>query len=117
MVRQRRAPVQAPSLHEVPGMATADEEVIERGQGGFRVEESKGLVGAVSVGSEGRGCCFGVFAHHESGVRRNRENAPGGQRGGGERRGGGPRPALECTFPLSFPFGGLSHGDETFPAA
>jgi hypothetical protein len=65
-----------------------------------------GPVGTVSVGGEGHGRRFGVFAHHEGGVRGSRESAPRGQGGGRERRGGGPRPALECTFPLSFPSGG-----------
>ena len=68
MVRQRRAPVQAPSLHEVPGMATADEEAVEGYRGGFEVEEAASPVGQVSVGGEGYGRCFGVPAHHEGGV-------------------------------------------------
>ena len=81
-------------LYEVPGMATADEEAMEGGRGGFGVEEAKGSVGTASVGGEGRGCRVGVFAQHEGGVRRNRESAPGRQGGERGRRGGGPRPAL-----------------------
>ena len=77
VVRQRRASVQAPPLHEVPGMATADEEAMEGDWGGLEVEDTKGLVGQVSVGGEGHGCCVGIFAHHEGGVRRNRESTGG----------------------------------------
>ena len=79
------------------------------------MEGAKDPVGSVSVGSEGRGCCFGVPAHHEGGVQRPRESAPRGQGGGGERRGGGPRPALECIFSLVFfLFGGLVEATSSF---
>ena len=84
-------------------MATADEETMEGDRGGFGVEGAAGPVGTVLVGGEGYGRRAGVFAHHEGRVRGRRESALGGQ-GGGERRGGGPRPALESTLPsfLSF---------------
>ena len=59
-------------------MVTAGEEAMEGGRGGFGMEEAKGPVGRFSVGGEGRGCRVGVFAHHEGGVRRNRESAPVG---------------------------------------
>ena len=45
-------------------------------------EGATGPVGAVSVGREGSGRRSGVLAHHEGGVRRSRESAPGGQGGG-----------------------------------
>ena len=48
--------------------------------------------------------CFGVSANHEGGMRWPKESAPRGKGGGGERRGGGPRPALECTLSFFFPF-------------
>ena len=80
-------------------MATADEEAMEGDRGGFEVEEAASPVGEVSVGGEGHGRRFGVFAHHEGRVRGKWESAPGRYGGGGERRGGGPRPALECIFP------------------
>ena len=85
-------------------MATADEEDMEGGRGGFEVEEAASPVGKVSVGGDGHGRRFRVFTHHESGVQRHREGAPRGQGGGGERRGGGHRPALECTFSFVFFF-------------
>ena len=69
MVRQWRATVQAPSLYEVPGMATADEEAMERNMGGFGVEGAASPIGEVSVGGEGHGRCVRVFAHHEGRVR------------------------------------------------
>ena len=83
-------------------METADEEAMGGYRGGLEVEEAADPVGTVSVGGEGYGRGFGIFAHHEGGMRRNGESAPRGQGGGGEWRGGGPRPALECTFCLSF---------------
>ena len=89
-------------------MATADEEAMKGHRGGFGEEEVACPVGTVSVGGEGHGRGFRVSAHYEGRVRGKWESAPGGQGGGRERSGGGPRPALECTFPLSFPFGGLS---------
>ena len=73
-------------------MATAEEEALESGRGGLGVEESKGPVGTVSVGGEGHRRCFGVFAHHEGGMRGNRESAPGGQGGGEEGEEAGPGP-------------------------
>ena len=91
-------------------MATADEEAMEGHRGGLEVEAAKGPVGTISVGGEGHGCGVRVFAHHEGGMRWFRESAPGGQGGGGERRGGGPGPALECTFLVFFPFGGFQAG-------
>ena len=87
-----------PSLYGVPSVATADEEAMERDRGGVEVEEAASPVGEVSVGGEGHGRRFRVFTHHESGVQRYWESAPKGQGGGRERRGGGPRPALECIF-------------------
>ena len=63
-------------------MATADEEAMEGGRGGFGVEEATGPIGAVSVGGEGREPHSGIFAHHEGGVRGSRESAPRGQGGG-----------------------------------
>jgi hypothetical protein len=42
-------------------MATADEEAMEGGRGGFGVEEATGPVGAVSVGGEGRGRRSGIL--------------------------------------------------------
>ena len=59
-------------------MATADEEAMEGCRGGLGVEEATGPVGAVSVGGEGHRRRFGIFAHHEGGMRWNRESAPGG---------------------------------------
>ena len=53
VVCQRRAPVQASSLHEVPGVATADEEAMEAHRGGLEVEAAKGPVGTLPVGGEG----------------------------------------------------------------
>ena len=53
---------------------------------------------------------FGVPAHPKGGMQRPRESAPRGQGGGGERRGGGPRPALECIFPWSFLLADLWRG-------
>ena len=82
VVRQRRAPVQAPSLHETSGMATADEEAMERYRGGSGVEGATRPVGVVSVGGEGHGCGPRVFTHYEYGVQRVRESAPRGQGGG-----------------------------------
>ena len=79
-------------------MAAADEEAMEGGRRGFGVEEATGPVGAVSVGGEGREHRFGIFAHHEGGVRGSRKSAPRGQGGGRERGGGGPRPTLECRY-------------------
>ena len=113
VVHQRRAPVQAPPLHEVPGMATANEEAMEGHRGGVGVEEATSPVGQISVGGEGYGCGVRVPAYHEGGMQRPRESAPRGQ-GGGERRGGGPRPALECTFPWSFPSGGYVEATSSF---
>ena len=95
-------------------MATADEEAMEGHRGGFEVEEATSPVGQISVGGEGHGCGSGVPAHHEGGVQRPRESAPRGQGGGGERRGGGPRPTLECTFPWSFTFGGSAEATSSF---
>ena len=114
VVRQRRASVQAPPFHGVPSMATADEEAMERDRRGFEVEEAASPVGEVSVGGEGHGRRLRVLTHHESGVQRYWESAPRGQGGGGERRGGGPRPALECTFSLVFSFRRLCRGDFFF---
>ena len=76
---------------------------MEGHRGGFRVEEVVSPVGTIPVGGEGHGRGARVFAHHEGRVRGKRKSVPGGQ-----RRGGGSRPALECTFPLSFPSGGLA---------
>ena len=109
MVHQRRATVEAPSLHELPGMATADEEAIEGHPGGLRVEEAEDPVRPLPVGKEGYGRGAGVFAHYESGMR-GRQESTSREDGGGERKGGWPRPALECTFRLSFPFGGWRDG-------
>ena len=50
---------------------------------------------------EGDGRSGGILAHHKDGMRRHRKDPSRGQ-GGGERRGGRPRPALECIFRLSF---------------
>ena len=83
-------------------MATADEEAMEGYRGGPEMEVAKVPVGTVSVGGEGHGCCFGVSTHHKGGMRRLRESTTRGQGGGRERRGGGPRPAPECTFHLFF---------------
>ena len=85
-------------------MATADEEAMEGDRGGFGVVGAASPFGAVSVGEEGHGRRFGIFAHHEGRVRGSRESAPRGQGRGQWRRGGGPRPALESTLPsfLSF---------------
>ena len=63
-------------------------------------------VSTVSVGGEGHRCGLRVFGHHEGGVHRRRESAPRGEGGGGDWRGGGPWPTLECTFPLFFLLGG-----------
>ena len=98
---QPRATVEAPPHHEVPGLATADEEAMEGHRGGLRVEEAADPVGAISVGKEGYGPCPGDFAHYGGRMRVSQESTSGGS-GGGERRGGGPGPALECTFRLSF---------------
>ena len=106
MVRQRRAPVQAPSFHEVPGLATTDKEAVEGHRGGLEMEAAHDPVGSIPVGGEGYRRRFGVSAHHESGMRWHRESAPRGEGGGGERRGEGPRPALECTLSFVFSFGG-----------
>ena len=73
-------------------MATADEEAIEGDRGGLGVEDAKGPISTASVGGEGRGCRVGVFAHHEGGVRRSRESAPGGQGEDEEGEEGGPGP-------------------------
>ena len=85
-------------------MAAADEEAMERDRGDFGVEGAASPVGEASVGGEGHGRRVGVFTNHEGWVRGIRESAPRGEGGGREWRGGGPRPALECTFPsfLSF---------------
>ena len=101
MAYQRRATVEAPSLHEVHGLATADEEAMEGHRGGLRVEETADPVGSVFVGKEGYGRGARVFAHDEGGMRGSQESTSRGG-GGGERGGGGPRPALDCTFRLSF---------------
>ena len=95
-------------------MATADEEAMERDRGGFEVEGAASPVGSVSVRGEGHGRRVGVFTHHESGVRGSRESAPREQGGGRERRGGGPRPALECIFPWFFPSGGYVEATSSF---
>ena len=87
-------------------MATADEEAMEGHRGGLEMGVAQDPVGPIPVVGECHGCRFGVSAHHESGVRGSRESAPRGQGGGRGRREGGPRPALECTFLLSFLFGG-----------
>ena len=97
VVRRRRAPVQAPSLYEVTGIATADEEAMEGCRGGLKVEEAASPVGEVSVGGEGHGRRTRVSTHHKGGVQRHGESAPGGQGGGREGRGGGPKHALDCT--------------------
>ena len=88
-------------------MAAADEEAMEGYRGGLEMEVAQDPVGSISVGGEGHGCGFGVSAHHEGGVQREWESASRGQEGGRERRGGGPRPALVCTFPWSLLSGGL----------
>ena len=113
MVHQRRATVEAPPLHGVPGLATAEEEAMEGHRGGLRVEEAADPVGAISVGREGYGRRARVFAHYEARMRGSQESTSRGS-GGGERRGGGPRPALECTFRLSS-FGGWRDGFLFFP--
>ena len=95
-------------------MASADEEAMEGDRGGFEVEEAASPVGEVFVGGEGHGRRLRVSTHHESGVQRHWESAPRGQEGGRERRGGGPRPALECTFPWSFPSGGYVEATSSF---
>ena len=64
VVHQRRATVEAPSLHEVPGLATADEEAMEGYRGGLRVEEAADPVGSLPVRKEGYGRGDGVFAHY-----------------------------------------------------
>ena len=71
---------------------------MERYQGGIRVEEAADPVGAISVGKEGGAR---VFTHYEGRMRGSQESTSRGE-GGGERRGGGPGPALEYTFRLSF---------------
>ena len=68
VVRQRRAPVQVPSLHEVPGMATADEEAMEGHRGGLGMGAAKSPVGTLSVGGVGHGGGSRVSAHHEGEV-------------------------------------------------
>ena len=70
--------VQPPSLHEVPGMATADEEAMEGHRGGLEMGVVQDPVGSISVGGEGHGCGFGVSAHHKSGMRWPRESGPRG---------------------------------------
>ena len=76
VLSQRKATVQIPPVYEVSGVATADEEAMEKSRGGFGVEEATGPVGTVSVGGEGHGRRFGVSTHHECGVRWSRESVP-----------------------------------------
>ena len=83
-------------------MATADEEAMEGHRGGLEMGATEGPVGTISVGGEGHGRGSRVSAHHEGGVQGFRESAPRGQGGGGERRGGGSRPALDCALSLVF---------------
>ena len=113
MVRQRRAPVQAPSLYEVPGVATADEEAVEGHRRSLKVEKAADPVASLPVGKEGYGRGVRVFTHYEGGMRGSQESASRGD-GGGEWRGGGPWPALECTFRLSFLLAGGETGFLSF---
>ena len=78
VVRQRRASVETPPLHEVPGLATADEEAVEGCRGGPGVGQAESPVGETLVEGEGNGRGFGILAHHEGGVRRHRKHSPRG---------------------------------------
>ena len=97
-------------------MATTDEEAMEGCGGGLQMGEAESPIGAVSVGQEGGGCRVGAFAHDEGRVHGHWESGPRGQGGGHGGRGGGPRPALDCTFSLFFLCGrylSLVGGDPT----
>ena len=65
---------------------------MKRHRGGLRVEKAADPIGAIPEGKEGYGRGARVFAHHEGGVRGSQETTSG-ERGGGERRGGGPGPS------------------------
>ena len=68
MVQWRQEAVAPPPLHGVQRLGPSDQEAVEEGREGLRVEASKGAVGQVVVEGGGHQGCVGVPRGPEGGI-------------------------------------------------